>query len=124
MNYVNIHVHFVLDILVDATLSGAYVIPVTQSPIYALIGSTVNFTYRIGLANDSLDVVSNVKVVFTTDIDMDEPQLIYQGNSFYEVQFPSICCDLEFFLEFDEEQVSPFASIFAQGKDTYYIIID
>ena len=93
--------------------------PITQSPIYAKKGSTVNFTYRIGLANNSLDVVTNVRIV-TDDMERNSLKFINRGNNFYDVQFQSLCCDLQFFLEFAEQQVSPNVSILAQGKYIVY----
>ena len=95
--------------------------PITESPIYVKKGSTVNFTYRIGLANNSLDVVTNVRIVTVADdIERDSPKFINRGNNFYDVQIPSLCCNLQFFLEFAEQQVSPVVSILAQGKYIVY----
>ena len=90
---------------------------VTQSPIYALRGTTVIFTYRIGLTNNSLDVITNVRARIT--IDSDEPLLIHRGNDFYDVEISNVPRSMDVYLEYNGRRVSTFAIIYAQGKILY-----
>lgn len=103
-------------ILVDATLSGAYVAPVSQSPIYAAVGDNVNFTYRIGLTNSSLNILTNIRVIFTDDDGETEYRWIDLGNNFYVVHFLFVYNNIQFYLEFNRTQVSPNVAIFVNGK--------
>ena len=108
--------NYACDIFADATESGAFVIPVTQSPVTILPGDNATFTYRIGLTNDTLDVASVINVIPVDDVDIDEPVLVYLGNSFYDVQFTSVCCSFEFYLAFNRVRVSPRANIRIPGN--------
>ena len=111
----DMQINYTCGILADATESRAFVIPVTQSPVTILAGDNATFKYRIGLANDSLDVISVIKVIPVNEVDIEEPVLVYLGNSFYDVQFTSVCCNLEFYLAFNRVQVSPRANIHITG---------
>ena len=93
---------------------------VTQSPIYALRGTTVNFTYQIGLTNNSLDVITNVRPVIS--IDSETPLLKRRGNDFYDVEVSNVPRTMDFHLEYNRRQVSTSATIYAQGKIMYYHI--
>jgi len=80
------------------------------------MGSNVSYTYRIGLANGSLDVQSSVHV--TTSVAADS-KLLDRGNGFYDVQFLSVHSDLngmKFFLDFGGVPVSPSVTLFVLSK--------
>ena len=90
--------------------------PISRSPIYATVGSTVLYSYRIGLVDSSLDVLSSVRVATSVAADS---ELLDQGNGFYDVQFLDVNLELngmEFYLEFDGVQVSPSVTLFVLSK--------
>ena len=89
--------------------------PITQSPIYAIRGTTVSFTYRIGLTNNSLDVIFNVRAVISIDT-ASPPLLIHRGNNFYDVEIPNVPRTMDLHLEYNGRRVSSYATIYVQGK--------
>ena len=90
--------------------------PVSRSPVYAREGSTILYSYRIGLVNRRLAVQSSVIVNTTMAADS---MLVDRGNGYYDVQLSNVQPEIdgiEFFLEFNGVQISPLVTVFVSGK--------